>query len=92
MDETASLTTIAVVAQMERFFCFDHLLAARQPAAAEQVTGWPIISSRCEGRVRYRRPLFADPSYRYGLPGMVIPGVQADFVVFSRFRMISALA
>ncbi len=39
MDKRHRPTTIAVVAQMERFFCLITCWSARQPAAAEQVTG-----------------------------------------------------
>ncbi len=85
VDETAWPHDNRCLAQMERFFCFDHLLVGTPASAAEQVTGWPIISSRVRRPRAYRRPLFADPSYCYGLARHGVPGVQADFVVFSRF-------
>ncbi|SRN45895.1 Uncharacterised protein [Shigella flexneri] len=71
---------------MERFFCFDHLLVGT-PARSGR-TGYRLTDNLFQSAktacniVDHCLPI---PVTATGLPGMVIPGVQTDFVMFSRF-------
>ena len=71
---------------MERFFCFDHLLVGTPASGCG--ASYRLADNFFQGAkaacdiVDHCLPI---PVTAMGLPGMVIPGVQADFVVFSRF-------